>query len=73
MAAAAVTPSPPGGAGVGPDLARIEHRFSRSELANFIPVPLPEVPMPSYRGRLPEHALERIVDFVLAAQTFPRE
>jgi ubiquinol-cytochrome c reductase cytochrome b subunit len=58
---------------VGPDLARIEHRLSRSELRNYILEPPEGVPMPSYRGRLSEEELDRVAEFVLAAQTFPRE
>lgn len=58
---------------VGPDLARIRHRMSREELRNFILQPLENVPMPSYRGRISPADLDRVVDFVLVAQTFPRE
>jgi ubiquinol-cytochrome c reductase cytochrome b subunit len=58
---------------VGPDLARIEHRLSQSELRNYILAPPEDVPMPSYRGRMTEAELDRVVQFVLAAQTFPRE
>jgi ubiquinol-cytochrome c reductase cytochrome b subunit len=58
---------------VGPDLARIEKRLSRSELRNYILASPPEVPMPSYRGRMAEAELAQVVEFVLAAQTFPRE
>jgi hypothetical protein len=29
--------------------------------------------MPAYQGRIPEEALDQVVDFVLVAQTFPRE
>jgi ubiquinol-cytochrome c reductase cytochrome b subunit len=61
------------GRAVGPDLARIERRYSRTELRNYILAPPPEVPMPSYRGRMTEEELAQIVEFVLAAQTFPRE
>jgi len=58
---------------VGPDLARLEHRLSQDELRNYILAPEAGVPMPSYRRRLSADDLERIVAFVLAAQTFPRE
>lgn len=58
---------------VGPDLARIEHRLSRSELFNYIMAPPDGVPMPGYRGRISEEELDAVVEFVLAAQTFPRE
>jgi hypothetical protein len=29
--------------------------------------------MPGYRGRIAEEDLDRVVEFVLVAQTFPRE
>ncbi len=61
------------GRAVGPDLARIEHRLSQAELRAFILEPPADVPMPSYRGRISEADLDSVVDFVLAAQTFPRE
>jgi ubiquinol-cytochrome c reductase cytochrome b subunit len=58
---------------VGPDLARIEHRLSPTELGNYILSPPEGVPMPSYRGILTREELDSIVDFVLVAQTFPRQ
>jgi ubiquinol-cytochrome c reductase cytochrome b subunit len=58
---------------VGPDLAKLKHRLSPSELRNFILSPPAGVPMPSYRGRVSEEELARLVDFVLVAQTFPRK
>jgi ubiquinol-cytochrome c reductase cytochrome b subunit len=58
---------------VGPDLARIERRLSRTELRNYILVPPPGVAMPSYQGRMTDEELAGVVEFVLAAQTFPRE
>ncbi len=58
---------------VGPDLARIDHRLSPTELRSYVLGPPAEVPMPSYRGRISEPDLERVVEFVLVAQTFPRE
>ncbi|MEM5787406.1 MAG: cytochrome b N-terminal domain-containing protein [Syntrophobacteraceae bacterium] len=58
---------------VGPDLARIEHSLSPSELRNYILAPARGVPMPSYRGRISEQDLEAVVEFVLVAQTFPHE
>lgn len=58
---------------VGPDLARIKHLLSRSELHSFILAPPEGVAMPKYRGRITEADLDRIVEFVLVAQTFPRE
>jgi ubiquinol-cytochrome c reductase cytochrome b subunit len=65
---------PVGGHGwrVAIDLSDMDRRLSVAELRNFILSPPPEVPMPSYEGRLTEEELERIVSFVLVAQTWPR-
>jgi ubiquinol-cytochrome c reductase cytochrome b subunit len=60
------------GRDVGPDLAAAEHRFSPSELRNYILAPPAGVPMPSYVGRITEADLDKVVEFVLVAQTFPR-
>lgn len=57
---------------VAVDLASLSRRMSRAELAEFIRNPPGDVAMPGY-GHIPEDDLERLVDFVLAAQTFPRE
>jgi ubiquinol-cytochrome c reductase cytochrome b subunit len=57
---------------VAPDLARMEHRYSRSELRGYILDPPRGVPMPSYRGRMSDTDLEMVAEFVLVAQTFPR-
>jgi ubiquinol-cytochrome c reductase cytochrome b subunit len=58
---------------IGPDLARLDARYSQEELRQWILHPPPDVPMPSYNGRLTQEQLDLIVDFVLVAQTFPRE
>ena len=58
---------------VGPDLARVDEPLSRDRLARFVLDPPEEVPMPGYRGRISKPDLDRVVDFVLVAQTFPRE
>ncbi len=58
---------------VGPDLADLERRLSLAELHGFILAPPEKTAMPAYRGRITETDLERIVEFVLVAQTFPRE
>lgn len=58
---------------VGPDLAAIDHRLSPTELRSYILAPPADVPMPGYRGRIAEEDLDRVVEFVLVAQTFPRE
>lgn len=54
------------------DLARIAQRYSRTEIREWILRPSPDVAMPSYAGRLSDEELERIVEFVHVAQTFPR-
>lgn len=61
-----------GRARIGPDLARMNHLYSQAELRHYILHPPAGVAMPSYAGRLPEEDLERVVAFVLVAQTFPR-
>jgi ubiquinol-cytochrome c reductase cytochrome b subunit len=61
-----------GRAHVGTDLARMEHLYSQAELRNYILHPPAGVAMPSYAGRLLEEDLQRVVAFVLVAQTFRR-
>lgn len=61
------------GRSVGVDLARLDRRRSRSEMRDFVLAPHAGIAMPAYDGRLSEHELERIIDFIHAAQTFPRE
>ena len=56
---------------VGPDLAELRRRLSQDELREYILNPPEGVPMPSYEGRIPEDDLDRVVAFVLVAQTFP--
>jgi ubiquinol-cytochrome c reductase cytochrome b subunit len=56
----------------GPDLAALEQRYSRSEIRQWILQPPADVPMPGYAGRISEEDLERIVEFVHVAQTFPQ-
>jgi ubiquinol-cytochrome c reductase cytochrome b subunit len=58
---------------VGTDLARMPHRYSPSELRSYILDPPAGVPMPGYRGRISQADLDGVVEFVLVAQTFPRE
>lgn len=58
---------------VAVDLATLREPLSRDELRNYILQPPDDVPMPSFEGRLTDHELNRIIDFVLVAQTFPRE
>lgn len=59
-----------GRAQVGTDLARLEHMYSQAELRRYILQPPADVAMPGYAGRLPQEDLERVVAFVLVAQTF---
>jgi ubiquinol-cytochrome c reductase cytochrome b subunit len=61
------------GAAVAVDLARITRRLSREELRAYILNPPADVAMPRFEGRLTEEELDRIVEYVLVAQTFPRE
>ncbi len=57
---------------VGPDLARMDHMYSQAELREYVLHPPAGVAMPSYAGHLEGNDLERVVAFVLVAQTFPR-
>jgi ubiquinol-cytochrome c reductase cytochrome b subunit len=61
-----------GSSKVGPDLARMRHIYSQAELRRYILHPPSGVAMPSYAGHLTGEDLERVVSFVLVAQTFPR-
>jgi ubiquinol-cytochrome c reductase cytochrome b subunit len=61
-----------GPARVGSDLARMEHLYSQTELRQYILHPPAGVAMPSYEGRLEDEDLDRLVAFVLVAQTFRR-
>lgn len=54
---------------VAVDMAAIR-RMSRAQLEAYILQPPPGVAMPSY-DHMPQADLDRVVDFVLAAQTFP--
>jgi ubiquinol-cytochrome c reductase cytochrome b subunit len=58
---------------VGPDLGQHRGVWSRAEIRSYILRPPPDIPMPSYEGRLTGEELERVVEFVHAAQTFPRD
>lgn len=46
--------------------------LSRQELARYILNPPEGVAMPAYEGRVTEEQLNRLVEYVLVAQTFPR-
>jgi len=58
---------------VAVDLARVAPRLSRQEYREYILRPPPEVAMPSYEGRITEEEMNSLLDYVHAAQTFPRE
>ena len=64
-----------GGSGsshVGTDLARLNQLYSQAELSHYILHPPAGVAMPSYEGRLSAADLDRVVAYVLVAQTFRR-
>lgn len=64
-----------GGSGlatVATDLARMDRTYSQAELRRYILQPPEGVAMPSYSKRIPGDDLERVVAFVLVAQTFRR-
>lgn len=58
---------------VGPDLARLDERWSLDEIRQFTLRPPKGVAMPAYEGRLSDEQLNAIVEFVHVAQTFPRK
>jgi mono/diheme cytochrome c family protein len=57
---------------IGPDLAQVERRYSPDEIRKYVVAPPEGVAMPSYAGRLSAEDLDRIVEYVHVAQTFPR-
>ncbi len=61
------------GRAVAVDLAHVEARLSRQDYRAYILNPPPGIAMPSYEGRITEQELEALLDFVHAAQAFPRE
>jgi quinol-cytochrome oxidoreductase complex cytochrome b subunit len=62
-----------GKARIGSDLAQMTHLYSEAELRRYILNPPEGIAMPSYAGHLHEEELDRIVAFVLVAQTFRRK
>jgi ubiquinol-cytochrome c reductase cytochrome b subunit len=58
---------------VGPDFSQHRGIWSRAEIRSYILRPPPEIPMPSYAGRLMGEDLELVIEFVHTAQTFPRD
>lgn len=61
-----------GGRRVAVDLALLDPPRSREHLRDYIRQPPEDVAMPSYQGWATDEQIERLVDYVLAAQTFPR-
>lgn len=61
-----------GGRRVAVDLAQLEPPRPRQHLEDFIRQPPEDVAMPAYGGWATDEQIERLVDYVLAAQTFPR-
>lgn len=63
-----------GGSGrfVAVDLAVVDTRRSRQEYRAYILNPPPDVAMPAYEGRITSDELERLLDYIHTAQTFPR-
>lgn len=55
------------------DLARVEPRRSRQEYKAYILSPPEGIAMPAYAGRISDEEMEALLDFVHAAQAFPRE
>jgi ubiquinol-cytochrome c reductase cytochrome b subunit len=62
-----------GGRKVAVDLATLDPPRSREHLRDYIRQPPLDVAMPAYEGWATDEQIERLVDYVLAAQTFPRE
>ncbi len=58
---------------VAVDLARLEPPMDHQALSRFILSRTEDIAMPMYEGRITEDDLQKIVEFVLVAQTFPRE
>ncbi len=57
---------------VAVDITEITRRMSHAELEAYIRQPPPGIAMPAYDD-IPDADLDRLVDYVLAAQTFPRD
>lgn len=60
------------GPGVGPDLTQLPELRSRGYMRDYVLAPPPGVAMPAYAGRIPPAELDLLLDFVHAAQLFPR-
>jgi ubiquinol-cytochrome c reductase cytochrome b subunit len=58
---------------VGPDLTAMQRRLSATKMRNFIERPPPGAAMPAYGQRLSPEQYDRLVSFLMAVQTFPRE
>jgi ubiquinol-cytochrome c reductase cytochrome b subunit len=62
-----------GGRQVAVDLAQLPAPRSRDELERYIRHPPADIAMPEYAGWATDEEIARLADYVLAAQTFPRE
>jgi ubiquinol-cytochrome c reductase cytochrome b subunit len=62
-----------GGREVAIDLARLPAPRSHVDLVRYISQPPPDVAMPAYAGWATEEEMARLADYVLVAQTFPRD
>ncbi|MEX1049250.1 MAG: cytochrome b N-terminal domain-containing protein [Akkermansiaceae bacterium] len=60
------------GPAVAVDLARVPALMSRQQYREYILSPPPGIAMPAYKGRLSEEQMNNLLDYVHAAQTFPR-
>jgi len=61
------------GRSVAVDLARVPPKLSRQEYRAYILRPPTGIAMPAYEGRISEDEMEQLLDYVHAAQAFPRE
>jgi ubiquinol-cytochrome c reductase cytochrome b subunit len=56
------------GPGLAPDLLGIGEHHTREEIRNYILDPSPDIPMPSYAGRLTEEELNDLITFLMELQ-----
>ncbi len=61
------------GRSVAVDLAQVEPRRSRQEYQAYILRPPYDIAMPAYEGRISGDEMDRLLDYIHAAQTFPRK
>ena len=60
------------GARVGPDFADLDEPADREDMRAYILNPPAGVTMPAYEGRLTDDEMDRLLDYLMEAQTFPR-